>query len=549
MKPLEPHGGQLINRIVTDVAALEARAAKLERITLDARELADLELIAVGAASPLTGFLEERDYHSVLESMKLANGVVWPLPITLAVDAAPKASEVALVDASNRLWAVMKVSSVFTRDPMVEALKVLGTDEAAHPGVSYLLSRPRTLLGGLLEVMPLPHALPFAKFRLTPEQLRAEIAKRGWKTVAGFQTRNPIHRAHEYLTKLALEACDGLVLHPLVGETKRDDVPANVRFEIYETLVERYYPRDRVILAAFPAAMRYAGPREALFHAIVRKNYGIDSLIVGRDHAGVAKYYPPTAAQEIFDSVDVGVKPLRFEPTFYCRVCEQLASSKTCPHGLESRVELSGSKVRDLLRSGQPLPREFTRPEVADILRRHYNTGFVLWFTGLSGSGKTTLAELVRGRLGGGRPVEMLDGDEIRLYLSKGLGFSKEDRDTNTRRIGFVARTLARNGVIALASTISPYADTRLEVRNLATRDGVGFIEIHVDCPLEVLVERDVKGLYKQALAGELDHFTGVSDPYEVPTNPELRIATNEESQEVSVQRVLDLLKSRGLLT
>ena len=205
--------------------------------------------------------------------------------------------------------------------------------------------------------------------------------------------------------------------------------------------------------------------------------------------------------------------------------------------------------MRDLLRSGQPLPREFTRPEVADILRRHYNTGFVLWFTGLSGSGKTSLAELVRGRLGGGRPVEMLDGDEIRLYLSKGLGFSKEDRDTNTRRIGFVARTLARNGVIALASTISPYADTRLEVRNLATRDGVGFIEIHVDCPLEVLVERDVKGLYKQALAGELDHFTGVSDPYEVPTNPELRIATNEESQEVSVQRVLDLLKSRGLLT
>ncbi len=548
MKPLEPHGGTLINRITSDPAALEGRAASLERITLDARELADLELIAVGGASPLTGFLQERDYHSVVESMKLANGTVWPLPFTLAVEAAPKGSEVALVDGSNRLWAVMKVSSVFSRDPMLEARKVYGTEDATHPGVGYLLGRPRTLLGGSVDVLPLPHALPFAKYRLTPVQLRAEIAKRGWQTTAGFQTRNPIHRAHEHLTKLALEVCDGLVIHPLVGETKNDDVPAHVRFEIYEMLVERYYPKDRVILAAFPAAMRYAGPREALFHAVVRKNYGISSLIVGRDHAGVGKYYPPTAAQEIFDTVDVGVKPLKFEPTFYCRVCDQLGSAKTCPHGPESRVELSGSKVRDLLRSGQPLPREFSRPEVADILRRHYNTGFVLWFTGLSGSGKTTLAELVRGRIGAGRPVELLDGDEIRLYLSKGLGFSKEDRDTNTRRIGFVARTLARNGVIALASTISPYAETRLEVRNMATRDGVGFIEIFVDCPLEVLVERDVKGLYKKALAGELPHFTGVSDPYEKPTNPELRIATNEESQEVSVQRVLDVLKSRGLL-
>ncbi len=548
MKPVEPHGGKLVNRIGKGVA-LATRAEGLRRIVLDARELADLELIAVGAMSPLTGFMGEHDYRSVLETMNLADGTTWPLPITLAVDEAPTDSEVALVDALDRLWAVMKISSVYARDPLVEARTVYGTDDLKHPGVAYLNSRPRTLLGGEVEVTPLSDkSLPFAKFRLTPEQMRVQITSRGWQTVAGFQTRNPIHRAHEYLTKLALEVSDGLVIHPLVGETKQDDVPAAVRFEIYETLIKRYYPTDRVLLAAYPGAMRYAGPREAVFHAIVRKNYGITSLIIGRDHAGVEGFYPPAAAHDIFKGLDIGVKPLMFDATYYCSVCEQLASPKTCPHGPESRVELSGTKVRELLRAGKPLPREFTRPEVADVLRRHFSTGYILWFTGMSGVGKTTLAEAVVDQLRGGRPIEMLDGDEIRLYLSRELGFSKEDRNTNTRRIGFVARALARNGVIAVASTISPYADSREEVRELAARDGVDFIEIHVDAPLETLIERDTKGLYKRALAGELPHFTGVSDPYEPPKNPDLRVPTHEETQEVSVQRVLELLRSKGLI-
>src|SRR5262249_29425225 len=245
-----------------------------------------------------------------------------------------------------------------------------------------------------VDVFPLPD-LPFARYRLTPAALRAEIARRGWKRVAGFQTRNPIHRAHEHLTKLALEQTDGIVLHPLVGETKNDDVPAAVRFRAYDVLVSRYYPPERTILAAFPAAMRYAGPREALFHAIARKNYGITHFIVGRDHAGVGKFYPPLAAQEIFDRFpDLGVEPLKFEPTFYCTVCENLASPRTCPH--DAKLELSGSKVREILRAGGDLPREFTRPEVAEVLCEHYAPkGFILWFTGLSGAGKSTLAQAV----------------------------------------------------------------------------------------------------------------------------------------------------------
>ena len=565
---VRPHGGALVNRIVggADADALRARAASLPRITLDAREQADLELIATGAASPLEGFLGPADYASVLDTLRLADGTVWPLPFTLATDEQGLAagSSAALHDASGRLWGVIEVENVFTRDPLEESRKVYGTEDAAHPGVAYLLGRPRTLVGGRVSVLPLPEDLPFAKFRLTPRELRAAIAERGWRKVAGFQTRNPIHRAHEHLTKLALEQSDGLVLHPLVGETKGDDVPASVRFAAYEELVSRYYPRERTLLAAFPAAMRYAGPREALFHALVRKNYGINQLIVGRDHAGVGKYYGPYDAQRIFESFtaeELGVQPLKFEPTFYCSACDALASPRTCPHGPATRLELSGTKVREILRQGGNLPRKFTRPEIAEILREHYSagearpkaerrspSGFIVWFTGLSGAGKSTLAQALSRELGDERNVEILDGDEVRTYLSKGLGFSKEDRDTNIRRIGYVARLLARNGTVAIGAAISPYAEIRDEVRKLAEQDGVPFVEVYAEASLESLTARDVKGLYKKAIAGEIAHFTGVSDPYEPPTAAEVVVKTDKEPVAESLGRILTALEERGLL-
>jgi sulfate adenylyltransferase len=563
-----PHGGALVDRFVSprDAEILRESAGALPQITLDARELADLELIATGAASPLTGFLRSKDYRSVVEDLRLADGTLWPLPFTLVADDGVRAllapgSRAALHDSKGRLWGVIDVADVFLRDPLVEARHVYRTEDPAHPGVAYLLSRPRWLVGGDVKVLPLPGDLPFAERRLTPLALRARIAERGWREVAGFQTRNPIHRAHEHLTKLALEQADGLVIHPLVGETKGDDVPAAVRFRAYEVLVEKYYPKERTILAAFPAAMRYAGPREALFHALVRKNYGITRLIVGRDHAGVGKFYGPYEAQEIFDRFDaeeVGVRPLKFEPTFFCRACATLASPRTCGHAAAERLDLSGSRVREILRSGGHLPPEFTRPEIAELLREHYtnggavsrkrSAGFIVWFTGLSGAGKSTLAEALRQRLGGSRPVEVLDGDEVRTHLSKGLGFSKEDRDTNIRRIGFVARLLARHGVGVITAAISPYAETRDEVRRQAEEEGIPFVEVFADAEITALAERDVKGLYKKALAGEIAHFTGVSDPYERPVCADVTVRTDRETVSDSLGRILAALEERGLL-
>lgn len=579
-----PHGGTLVSRIVLPAqeAALRERAATLPRITLDARESADLELITTGAASPLTGFLGSADYRRVLSDLRLADGTIWPLPFTLAVDAelarslrnAPQPAA-ALYDEAGRLWGVIDIAEIFERDPLAEAEAVYGTTDLAHPGVAYLQARPRTLVAGAVHVLPLPADLAFAAHRLTPAALRAVIAERGWRTVAGFQTRNPIHRAHEHLTKIALEFADGLVIHPLVGETKQDDVPAAVRFQAYEALVERYYPRTRTLLAAFPAAMRYAGPREALFHAIARKNYGITHLIVGRDHAGVGKFYGPYEAQQIFDRFDareLGVTPLKLEPTFYCLVCDSPASTRTCPHDAAERLELSGTRVRELLREGSPLPGKFTRPEVAEILRAHYRTvdgapaapaspvvaeapaadaarghGFILWFTGLSGAGKSTVANAFKARLGD-RQVEILDGDEVRENLSKGLGFSKADRDTNIRRIGFVARLLARHGVIAVTAAISPYEDVRNEIRTLAAKEGIPFVEVYAQAEIEVLAERDVKGLYRKALAGQLANFTGVSDPYEAPTAPDIVVRSDQETVQVSVDRVLTWLRDHQLI-
>ncbi|MBL8921987.1 MAG: sulfate adenylyltransferase [Myxococcaceae bacterium] len=553
---VDPHGGVLQERLVSQ-QAFDEKARGLARVRVDARVVNDLELFAVGALSPLTGFLDEEAWSSVVERLRLPDGTVWPLPVTLALEHPPRPGEaVVLTDEAGRERAIVTITSRFEREPLHEAQQVYGTQDHAHPGVAALLSAPRTLVGGPVEVAPLPPG-PFEAFRLTPRALRDELAHRGWTTVAGFQTRNPIHRAHEALTKVALEVCDGLVLHPLVGETKKDDVPAAARFESYQALVRGYYPPSRTVLAAFPAAMRYAGPREALFHVLVRKNYGITHLIIGRDHAGVGSYYPPLAAQQLvkrFTFAELGVTPLTFDPTFYCRACGAVASERTCPHPSSAHLALSGTQLRELLQTGRPIPPEVTRPEIAAILRKHVNAppapqrGVLLWFTGLSGAGKSTLAKMVEAALKTHHRVEVLDGDEIRATLSKGLGFSREDRDTNIRRIGMVGRLLARNGVVAIGAAISPYAATRDEVRAAAAADGVAFVEVHLHAPMEALLARDEKGLYRRALAGELAHFTGVSDPYEAPVSPELSLDTARDDAATCARRILEVLARFGVV-
>lgn len=372
-----PHGGRLINRVLEPDAALEAAAQTqaLELLELSARTLSDVEMIAVGGYSPLTGFMGQTDYSAVLQTMRLADGLPWSIPITLPVSeekarALSPGDQVALGYNGERL-ALVEVAEVYKRDRAEEARQVYRTDDEAHPGVAALYAEGDWLVSGPLQMFaPVPSA-PFPQYRLPPARTRQAFAERQWRTVVGFQTRNPVHRAHEYLQKCALEIVDGLLLHPLVGETKSDDVPADIRMRSYEALLEHYYPADRVLLAVNPAAMRYAGPREAIFHALIRKNFGCTHFIVGRDHAGVGNYYGPYDAQYIFlefGPEELGIQPLFFENSFFCRTCGNMATQKTCPHGPESRVTLSGTQVRQMLRAGELPPPEFSRPEVARIL-------------------------------------------------------------------------------------------------------------------------------------------------------------------------------------
>lgn len=369
-KLIAPHGGRLVDRTGARPDGVE----RLERLTLTPRELSDLDMIASGALSPLEGFMGRDDYEGVVEEMRLANGLPWALPVCLAVEHAPRGDRVALADAAGTLYGVLEVDEVYEYDREREADRCFRTTEQAHPGVARLYAQPGSYVAGRVTVFERVEA-SFPELALDPADTRAAFAERGWRRVVGFQTRNPIHRAHEYLTKVALETVDGLLIHPLVGETKSDDVPAATRVECYRVLVQRYYPADRVLVAAFPAAMRYAGPREAVWHAICRKNYGCSHFIVGRDHAGVGSYYGTYDAQRIFDEIDAAgleIQPMFFEHSFFCRTCGSMASAKTCPHDAEHHVFLSGTKVRELLAAGELPPPEFSRPEVAEVLIEAY---------------------------------------------------------------------------------------------------------------------------------------------------------------------------------
>jgi sulfate adenylyltransferase len=379
MPLIPPHGGTLVNRVVdaSKAETLKKEAGGLPKVTLSAREACDLEMIAIGAFSPLTGFMGQKDFEGVCKNMRLANGTVWPIPVILspADDVTAKINagqRIALHDDKERLLAVMNVTEKYLHDKQLEIPNVYKTEEDAHPGVAIVRKQGNFCLAGPIDVINPNYEPEFPDYRNPPAKTRQMFDAKGWSTVAAFQTRNPIHRSHEYLTKCALEMTDGLMIHPLVGETKADDVPAQTRMDCYTTLLNNYYNKDRTILSVMPLAMRYAGPREAILHSLIRKNYGVTHFIVGRDHAGVGKYYGTYDAQKIFDQFDmpkdIGVTILKFEHTAWCNKCEAVVSSKTCPHGPEDKIAPSGTKVREMLRAGQRPPQEFSRPEVADIL-------------------------------------------------------------------------------------------------------------------------------------------------------------------------------------
>jgi len=562
---ITPNGGKLVDLVVAKEEREELRelSRKLPRLQLTPRNICDLELVATGAFSPLEGFLGEADYQGVLNEMRLANGTLFPMPITLTVsNAAPIKldEEIALVDLHNNILAVMRVEEIFEWDRATEARLAYGTNDVRHPLVAEMNSWGDLCVSGSLRILQLPQYYDFRSLRLTPAEVRERLTALGRNNIVAFQTRNPLHRAHEELTARAAREVDGvLLLHPVVGLTKPGDIDHFTRVRSYKALAERYYDPQRTLLALLPLAMRMAGPREALWHALIRRNFGANHLIVGRDHASPGKdsndkpFYGPYDAQELVAKFvdETGVKPLPFSELIYLPDQDRYEESSRIPSGTRT-ASISGTEVREnYLQRGRALPKWFTRPEVAAILSEahpaRHQQGFCLWFTGLSGAGKSTTAEiLVVKLLEHGRQVTVLDGDVVRTHLSKGLGFSKEDRDTNIRRIGYVAAEIARHGGGVICAAVSPYRATRNECRSMVGADR--FIEIFVDTPIEVCEGRDTKGMYKQAREGKIKNFTGIDDPYEPPLNPELVIDTVNRTAEENADLILNHLVAGGLV-
>jgi sulfate adenylyltransferase len=562
---IPPYQGELVDLLVEgeERDELTRRASKLSSLQLSARSSCDLELLSTGAFSPLDRFMGKADYTRVLEQMRLANGTLFPMPITLPVLDARTVrvgEQVALRSAKNDLLAVMTVEEMFEWDPAEEAQLVLGTKDARHPLVAEMASWGRVYVSGPLKVLSLPKHYDFSELRKTPKEVRATLEALGSSNVVAFQTRNPIHRAHEELTKRAAAQVGGsLLIHPVVGMTKPGDVDHYTRVRAYKALVERYYDRGSTMLSLLPLAMRMAGPREAVWHSIIRRNYGANHFIVGRDHAGPGKdskgrpFYGPYDAQQLVQKVesDIGVKMVPFQEIVYLPDENRFVEQHQVPQGARVAT-LSGTQVRDeYLGNGKSLPEWFTRPETAAILSKIslplHRQGFCTWFTGLSGAGKSTIAEIVAILLMEyGKQVTVLDGDVVRTHLSKGLGFSKEDRDTNILRIGFVAAEIVRHHGVVLCAAVSPYRAARNECRAMVGENR--FIEIFVDTPLEVCEQRDIKGMYAKARRGEIKGFTGLDDPYEEPLNPEIRIETTHCSPEDNARQIIKCLIERGLL-
>ena len=561
---IEPYGGVLVDLLepAASVMELKALAARLPSIQLSERSVCDLELLAVGAFSPLDHFLSRADHDRVVGEMRLESGHVFPIPVPLPVDDdAPVAEgkEIALRNSKNELLAVLTVEEIYEWDRKTVAGEVFGTLDPRHPLVAEMERWGGRFVSGPLRVLQLPARHDFRDLRLSPAETRGRLASYGHSNVVAFQTRNPLHRVHEELTKRAIAEIDGvLLLHPVVGMTKPGDVDHFTRVRTYKALAGHHYDPDRILLALLPLAMRMGGPREALWHAIIRRNYGANHLIVGRDHAspGVDStgrpFYGPYDAQELVEKyaeeVKVGVVP--FAELVYLPDEQRYEEISRVQDG--ARVaSISGTQVREeYLGSGLPLPEWFTRPEVAEILAEshppRHRQGACIWFTGLSGAGKSTTADVLTVLLlEHGRQVTVLDGDVVRTHLSRGLGFSKEDRDLNIRRIGYVAAEIARHGGIVICAAVSPYRATRNDVRNLV---GERFIEVFVDTPIDVCEERDVKGMYAKARLGEIKNFTGIDDPYEVPETPEIVLDTVTYTPEDNARRILEYLIERGLV-
>ncbi|CAD5201755.1 bifunctional sulfate adenylyltransferase/adenylylsulfate kinase [Pseudomonas sp. FEN] len=542
------------------------RISSLPFWVLSARQLCDLELIVNEAFAPLTGFLGLGDYLSVVHHMRLSSGALWPMPITLDIpqtlaEQLVLGGELALRDPEGLTLAVLSIDSIYQPDHHIEALQVFGTLDKSHPGVAALFRQHAFNVGGVIrKVDPVTH-YDFADLRLSPLQVKREIARRGWDAVVAFQTRNPMHCAHIELTRRAMQQANAaLLLQPVVGLTRPDDIEYYTRVRCYRHALKSY-PADTVLLSLLPLAMRMGGPREAVWHALIRKNFGATHFIIGRDHAGPGSdqhgnaFYPPYAAQELALAYEqeIGLQVLAFEEMSYLKEERRYVPASQVPPGA-AVLSLSETAVIEKLASGVEIPDWFSTPDIVAELRQSYRPkqqqGFVLFFTGLSGAGKSTIANgiAVRLREDGRRTVSLLDGDVVRHNLSKGLGFSKEDREANVERIGFVAIEIARAGGVAICACISPYASTRQVVRELAMTHKTAFFEIHIAADLAVCEKRDRKGLYAKARAGKLPGMTGIDAPYEPPLCPDLRIDTACLSASQAVELIISTLVELGYL-
>jgi sulfate adenylyltransferase len=565
---IAPHGGVLKELTVDDARATELKKSSRDWPSWDlsARQVCDLEMLLSGAFSPLDGFLSRADYESVRDNMRLADGTLWPIPVVLDVTEEFAAtiepgSSVALRDPEGTMLAALHVEEVWTPDREAEAEAVYATASPEHPGVAHVLNHTNPVyVSGRLEGIEQPGHYDFRELRLTPAELRAEFSRLGWRRVVAFQTRNPMHRAHFELTvRAATEAQANLLVHPVVGMTKPGDVDHYTRVRCYEAL-SQHYPRGTATLALLPLAMRMGGPREAVWHAIIRKNHGCSHFIVGRDHAGPGAdssgepFYGPYDAQELLKSHqdELGVTMVPFQMMVYVEDRDAYFPVDEVPDGART-LNISGTELRQRLAQGREIPSWFTFPDVAAELRRSYpprsHQGFTVFFTGLSGSGKSTIANALMVKLleMGGRPVTLLDGDLVRKHLSSELGFSKEHRDINIRRIGWVASEITKNGGIAICAPIAPYDSVRRELRGLIEPSG-GFALVHVSTPIEVCEERDRKGLYAKARAGILKEFTGISDPYEAPLDAEITIDTTDVTVGEAAQEIVLYLEREGFI-